>query len=115
MIRMNADDHLAAFCRTLPQLRAAAGRQGLSAELSAVLADVRAGSPVAELLPRLGIPADALRSGYQAVLGLSGRPTGEVYTCPWGACERAERRQPGGPIPDERCWVLDEPLRPARA
>jgi hypothetical protein len=115
MIRMNADDHLAAFCRTLPQLRAAAGRQGLSDELAAVLADVRAGSPVADLLPRLGIPADALRGGYQSVPGLRGRPTGEMYACPWEACDRAVRRQPGGPVPDERCWVLDEPLRPARA
>jgi hypothetical protein len=111
---MNGDDHLAAFCGTLPQLRAAAVRNGLSAQLTAALADVRAGVPVVDVLPTLGIPADALRSGYQAVPGLSGRPTGgEVHVCPWNACGRAVRRQPGGPLPDERCWVLDQPLRRA--
>src|SRR4051794_33483380 len=111
---MNADDHLAAFCRTLPQLRAAARHQGLAAELAAVLTEVRAGVPVAELLPRLGIPADALRSspdvrpgspggrpgspgggyGYQTLPSLDGRPTGGAHTCPWDACGRTVRREP---------------------
>jgi hypothetical protein len=110
-------DHLAAFCRTLPQLRAAAARNGLSAQLRTALADVRAGVPVVDVLPRLGIPADVLRSGlgYQAMPGITGRPTGEVLACPWSACGRAVRREPGGPVPDERCWVVDEPLRPDRA
>jgi hypothetical protein len=120
MIAMSGNEHLAAFCRTLPQLRAAAARHGLAHELTAALADVRAGVPVVDVLPRLGIPADVLRSGgqdvlpgYQAVPGLTGRPTGEVHVCPWEACGRAVRRQPGGPVPDERCWVLDQPLRRA--
>ena len=110
-------DHLAAFCRTLPQLRAAAARNGLSAQLRTALADVRSGVPVVDVLPRLGIPADVLRSGlgYQPMPGLTGRPTGEVLACPWGACGRSVRREPGGPVPDERCWVVDEPLRPDRA
>jgi hypothetical protein len=111
MIPMNADDQLAAFCRTLPRLRVAARSQGLSAELDAVLAEVRAGAPVAPLLPRLGIPADVLRSGYQALPTLAERSAGEVYTCPRGACGRSVRREPGGPVPDERCWLIDAPLR----
>ncbi|OLT20771.1 hypothetical protein BJF78_09235 [Pseudonocardia sp. CNS-139] len=112
---MNADDHLAGFCRTLPRLRDVARSQGLTAELATVLREVRDGAPIAPLLPRLGIPADVLRAGYQAVPLLTGRPAGEVYTCPWDACSRVVPREPGGPVPDERCWVLDEPLRPGRA
>jgi hypothetical protein len=116
MIAMSGNDHLAAFCRTLPQLRAAAVRHGLADELTSALADVRAGVPVAEVLPRLGIPADVLRSGgpgYQTVPGLTGWSAAEVHVCPLGACGRTVRREPGGPVPDERCWVLDEPLRRA--
>src|SRR3990170_395714 len=100
---MNADDHLAAFCRTLPQLRVAARRLGLAGELTAVLAEVRAGAPVAELLPRLGIPADTLRgpqfggTSYQTLPSLDGRPTRGALTCPWEACGRIVRREPGGP------------------
>jgi hypothetical protein len=120
MIAMSGNDHLAAFCRTLPQLRAAAVRHGLAHELTSALADVRAGVPVADVLPRLGIPADVLRSGgpgpvlgFQTVAGLTGWSGDEVYVCPLGACGRTVRREPGGPVPDERCWVLDEPLRRA--
>lgn len=117
---MSGNDHLAAFCRTLPQLRAAAVRLGLADELTSALADVRAGVPVEAVLPRLGIPPDVLRSGgsgpvlgYQTVAGLTGWSADEVHVCPLDACDRAVRREPGGPVPDERCWVLDEPLRRA--
>jgi hypothetical protein len=82
----------------------------------AAVEGVRAGVPVAEVLPRLGIPSDVLRSGgpgYQTVPGLTGWSAAEVHVCPLGACGRTVRREPGGPVPDERCWVLDEPLRRA--
>jgi hypothetical protein len=115
MIPMNADDHLAAFCRTLPQLRVSARSMGLSGVLDAILAEVRAGAPVAPLLPRLGIPADVLRSGYQPLPSLPGRSTGELHTCPRDACGRWVRREPGGPVPDERCWLIDAPLREGHA
>ena len=108
------DEHLPAFCATLPRLRAAVARHGLADELARVVAEVRAGAPVAELLPRLGIPADVLRSGEPTgvpSLPVYGRPVHEVHVCPWDGCARAVARQPGGPIPDERCWITDRPLR----
>jgi len=118
---MALDSDLAAFCEALPKLREVARQQGLSEVLDDVLEKVRVGTPVAALLPRLGIPADAVpgqrsdtRSGYDAlprigVPGLPGRTAPEEYACPEGHCHRKVEREPGGPLP--RCWVFDRPLR----
>ncbi|GAB2967971.1 hypothetical protein [Saccharothrix stipae] len=110
----HADEHLAAFCTTLPELRAAVTRQGLGRVLDDVLARVRAGHPPKDELPRLGIPADVLR-GSDLVPPVPGRTFGEVYVCPSDACGREVPREPGGPVPAERCWLRDEPLRRERA
>lgn len=120
---MSTDEHLAAFCRTLPQLRAAVERHGLADQLAGVLTEIRAGTPVTELLPRLGIPSDALRSDSQPavrwpenrLLWAKDRPRAEIYVCPRQLCDRAEPREPGGPIPDGHCWIAEEPLRRERA
>lgn len=111
----HADEHLAAFCSTLPELRAAVSRQGLGKVLEDVLARVRAGHRLQDELPRLGIPADVLRGSDLVLPGVRGRPFGEVYVCPSEACARQVPREPGGPVPTERCWLRDEPLRRRRA
>lgn len=113
----HADEHLAAFCTTLPELRAAVTRQGLGRVLNDVLTRVRAGHPIQDELPRLGIPANALRGNVLRLPGTPpGRPFGEVYVCPSSdTCGREVPREPGGPIPAERCWLRDEPLRRQQA
>ncbi|TCO47275.1 hypothetical protein [Actinocrispum wychmicini] len=119
---MSTDENLAAFCRALPQLKVAADRNGLTDQLAGVLTEIKAGRPVADLLQRLGIPADVLRSESQQTRWLEtqlswadDRPRAEVYVCPWTLCDRAVDREPGGPVPRERCWIVDEPLRRERA
>ena len=115
---MERDEQLGAFCQTLPRLRDAVRKQGLTHVLDEVLDEVRAGKPLSEQLPRLGIPADALRgetpTGF-TVPSVVGRPFDEVYVCPTNSCDRSVPREPGGPLPAERCWVRDEPLRRRRA
>ncbi len=116
---MALDRDLAAFCEALPKLRELARRQGLSEVLDDVLKKVRTGTPVADQLPRLGIPVDELagqRSGAPGigappeigVPGLHGRTAPEEYACPEGQCERKVEREPGGPLP--RCWIFDQRL-----
>lgn len=111
---MKPDEQLAVFCQTLPRLRDAVLQQGLAPVLEDVLDEVRAGKPLSEQLPRLGIPADALRGEKPSdftVPGVAGKAFDEAYVCPAGSCNRSVRREPGGPLPTEHCWVQDEPLR----
>jgi hypothetical protein len=119
------DSDLAAFCEALPRLREVARQQGFSEVLDDVLKKVRAGTPVAGLLPRLGIPADTVSgqrsgttSGYGALPGivvpsLRGRTAPEEYACPEGHCDRKVEREPGGPL--QRCWVFDRQLMRTKA
>jgi hypothetical protein len=112
------DQQLAAFCQTLPRLRDAVRKQGLAHLLDDVVENVRAGKPLSEQLPRLGIPADTLRGPGPTDLtvpSVAGKPFDEVYVCPVDHCDRAVPREPGGPLPAERCWLRDEPFRRRRA
>lgn len=90
----HADEHLAAFCTTLPELRCAVTRQGLGRVLDDVLARVRAGHPLQDELPRLGIPADVLRGSDLKLIGIkAGR---------WARCTCARRTRAGGRCPGSR-------------
>lgn len=121
---MARDRDLSAFCEALPTLRELARQQGLSEVLGDVLEKVRTGTPVADQLPRLGIPADELggqRSGTfgsgappkNDVPGLHGHTAPEEYVCPAGHCDRKVEREPGGPLP--RCWIFDQRLLRSKA
>jgi hypothetical protein len=122
------DEALAAFCEELPGLVEAADRHGLGSTLRQILAQVRAGQPVASQLGALGIP-DPDENGRRVggnrgpgqttpggagprVEGVSGHSVDEVYTCPAGRCWRRVRREPGGPVPKAYCQVFEQPLAP---
>jgi hypothetical protein len=111
-------EYLAAFCATLPQLETELRRRGRAELLSVAVKAVRSGIPVLEVLPALGIaphvlagPGTSRETPAGAVVrGIPAMASGEVYRCPDGACDRAIPREPGGPIPAERCWLHDKPL-----
>lgn len=111
-------EYLAAFCATLPQLETELRRRGRENLLSVAVKAVRSGVPVPEVLPALGIPPHVLTGSGTSrdtpadavVRGIPRAASGEVYRCPDGACDRAVPREPGGPIPAERCWLHDRPL-----
>ncbi|WP_329568910.1 hypothetical protein [Kitasatospora sp. NBC_01266] len=111
--------YLAAFCRTLPQLRAAMHQSGRATELDGAVSALSAGTPVLEVLATLGIPVHVLtgagvqRGGEPGDLipGVARRASGESYRCPDQRCSLELVREPGGPIPAAgRCWLRDEPL-----
>jgi hypothetical protein len=111
-------EYLAAFCATLPELETELRRRGRAELLSVAVKAVRSGIPVLEVLPALGIaphvlagPGTSRETPAGAVVqGIPAKASGEVYRCPDGACDRAIPREPGGPIPAERCWLHDKPL-----
>ena len=112
-------EYLAAFCAALPQLETELRRRGRAQLLSVAAKAVRSGIPVLEVLPALGIaphvltgPGVSRETPAGAVLrgGIQRAASGEIYRCPDGACDRAIPREPGGPIPAERCWLHDRPL-----
>ncbi|WP_020672132.1 hypothetical protein [Amycolatopsis nigrescens] len=118
---MDQEEQLAGFCGTLPELRQFARQQGISEVLDDVIGEIKAGTPVREQLPRLGIPKEALdghRSSGPAMsmqgLGTTAHTAPEVYLCPDGRCGRTVPREPGGPVPGD-CWLLGRPLRRSRA
>ncbi|MFI1293484.1 hypothetical protein ACH4VM_34415 [Streptomyces sp. NPDC020792] len=100
------------FCCDLPELRGQARQEGWSVELERTLAELRTGTrPAASVLAavrdRLGLPARP--RGYVPVPGQEPAPPPPgSYACPGRRCARAERREPGGPLPE--CAVFDEPL-----
>ncbi|GAA1286818.1 hypothetical protein [Saccharothrix xinjiangensis] len=112
-----SDDHvyLAAFCHALPKMRVVLRQQGRSEELRAAVEAVRDGTPVLEVLPGLGIAphvlagAGAGRGGNDILNPLRRAASGEVYRCPDGSCGWEAVREPGGPIPRDRCWLRDLP------
>jgi hypothetical protein len=110
------DHHLAAFCEALPELRQQARQAGQSRLLADVLKRIRAGDSVADQLARLGVAEGPLRDGgYKELDGLAGNCFAEVYECPAARCARSVPREPGGPLPAQRCWLQDEPLVRRRA
>jgi hypothetical protein len=111
-------EYLAAFCATLPQLEAELRKRGRAEVLGVAVTAVRSGIPVPEVLPTLGIAPHVLTGpgpgrdtpAGAVARGIAPSASGEVYRCPDGSCDRAVPRRPGGPIPDERCWLHERPL-----
>lgn len=111
-------EYLAAFCAALPQLETRLRRRDRAQRLGIAIEAVRSGIPVLEVLPALGIAPHALAGpgtsrdtpAAAVARGIPRAASGEVYRCPDGACDRAVPREPGGPIPAERCWLHDRPL-----
>jgi hypothetical protein len=116
----------AEFCPRLPELAAALrDRHGPRTWDRAVRA-VREGTPVQTVWVELGMPLYLLTGmrGAQTsrevtpggvVRGLGRPASGEAYRCPDGRCDRVVVREPGGPIPADRCWLRDTPLVPGEA
>jgi hypothetical protein len=116
--------YLAAFCATLPQIRQAMHKLGKTAALDAAIHAVREGTPVLHVLPSLGIEPYVLtgtgttsrngywgpRAGGGVTRGMRPSASGEAYRCPDGSCGLEIIREPGGPMPDGRCWLRDQPL-----
>ena len=111
-------EYLAAFCATLPQLETELRRRGRAELLNVAVEAVRAGIPVLEVLPALGIAPHVLTGpgvsrdtpAGAVVRGVPRTASGEVYRCPDNTCDQAIPREPGGPIPAGRCWLYDKPL-----
>jgi hypothetical protein len=111
-------EYLAAFCAALPQLETELHRRDREKQFTRAVRSVRSGTPVLDVLPSLGIAPHVLTGpgtsretpAGSVVVGIPHEASGEVYRCPDGACDRAVPREPGGPIPAERCWLRDRPL-----
>lgn len=117
---MTSADVVAKFCLQLPRLRRLAMEEGRVADLDALVGQAIAGEDVAdrlvELSRQIGGPEMHIRgTGIDIGLGVAqggpfgpGRPVGGRYVCPHGRCNRAERREPGGPVPE--CQLDPVPL-----
>ncbi|MEU6248376.1 hypothetical protein [Glycomyces sp. NPDC047010] len=99
------ESRLAEFCRTLPQIRAAATQQGwlgrLEQTVTAIGTDAAtAPAELAELWRFLGLETHG--RGPDVEFGRSGQmptpPPGGRYVCPHRVCTRYESRVPGEPI-----------------
>ncbi len=115
MTTMNRDSQLADFCAQLPELRRALAGSDLAGVLEDVRHRIEAGADVATELARLGVPPPSVtrETGYSLALGRrSGWSPAPRYVCPAGLCRRAERREPGGPVPE--CSLTSAVLRPER-
>ena len=109
------DQHeVAKFCSVLPHLVGSARAEGWAPVLDEVVARLRTDEGV----DPVAVLSDFWRSlggmrqtrGPAALVGQDPTPPPRGdYRCPRDRCDRAERRAPGGPLPE--CAVFDEPLR----
>ncbi|MEV1084031.1 hypothetical protein AB0I98_38450 [Streptomyces sp. NPDC050211] len=113
---MTSADVVAQFCLQLARLRRLALEEGRVADLDALVAAAISGEDVAarlvELSRQIGGPELRTR-GVDAGVPMGGpfgpgQPVGGRYVCPHGRCNRAERRAPGGPVPE--CRLAPVPL-----
>lgn len=112
--------YLAAFCANLPQMREVMRRSGGADALDAAITAVREGTPVLDVLPGLGIAPHVLTGtdatsrdwvlGGGVTHGMRPTASGEAYRCPDGSCALKIVREPGGPLPANRCWLHNLPL-----
>ncbi|GAB1513131.1 hypothetical protein [Actinophytocola sp. KF-1] len=113
---MTAADVVAQFCLQLPRLRRLAREEGRVADLQRLVDATIAGEDVADRLVELsrevGGPELRTRAVDADLVGGGpfgpGQPVGGWYVCPHGRCDRAERRAPGGPVPE--CRLAPVPL-----
>ncbi|CAL9675555.1 hypothetical protein SUDANB105_07854 [Streptomyces sp. enrichment culture] len=94
-------EHLARWCRLLPELENAAAVGGWLDELRAQAAIVAAGGPASEAFRALGFETGTRRdAGLPALPGLPQPkiPAG-IYRCPTSRCGRLEGRADDGRVP----------------